>query len=393
MKEKLSRLLSKPWAAYTTATCSAVLLYLFLTHLGSVKTVLEAIYGFLSPVIIGIIVAYIFNPVEDFFENRLLGRRNKDKSRHGLAVILTIIAIVLVLALFLVVLIPSLVNSVSKLIENKDAYMLKLEELLIKAEALTAKYGINFDLETVRGYLDNATTTVMDYLKNNYQSILSAAGSIGTSVSNFAVGVLFGFCFLFAERFLTGLVNRIRAAFLSPDTIERHDELFSRCNGIFVRYLSCTLLDSLIIGVCTLIFTLIVGINYGPLIAFICAFTNIIPTIGPWIGTAIGIFFIVLDKPINVLWFVIFCCVLQSIDGMLIKPKLFKNGLGIPAVWSFILLILGGKIAGMAGIILSIPVGAVIEIVYEESIVPWLDKQAAKRVEASTDEDTDTNEA
>lgn len=375
MKEKLKLLITKPWAAYTVATCSAVLIYLFFSNLPAVKAVLAKLYTYISPVVIGIVVAYVFNPVENFFEFKVLKKTKKESSRHTAAVILTIVMIVILLGMFLCVLIPSLIKSISKLIENWDGYILKAQELIGKAEVFAAAHNINFDFEGVKNYMDNASDTLTKYVKDNYQSILSAAGSVGSSVSNFAIGVLFGFCFLFSEQFLLGFVNRVRSAFLSSHTIERHNELFSRCNKIFVRYLGCTLLDSLIVGVCTLIFTLATGMSYAPLIAFICGFTNIIPTVGPWIGTGIGIFFLLLDKPVNVLWFVIFCCVLQGIDGMVIKPKLFKNGLGIPAAWSFILLIIGGKIAGITGIILSIPAGAVLEILYEETLIPWLDKK------------------
>lgn len=376
MKEKLGRLLEKPWAAYTFAACSAVALYLVFSHFTSVKEAAEKLRSFFSPILIGAVTAYIFNPAEDFFEKRLLARMKKPEARHTVAVLFTIVAIVLLLALFLVVLIPSVVNSVSLLMENRETYLLKADELLFRAEAFTAKHDITLDLAAVRDFIESTSDKLVDYVKNNSSAILSAAGNVGSSISDFVVGVLFGFCFLFSENVLVGLINRIRAAFLSPETLADHNELLSRCNGIFLRYLGCTLLDCLIIGVCTLVFMLVTGMSYAPLIAFICAFTNVIPTLGPWIGTGIGVFFLVLDTPANALWFVVFCCVLQSIDGMLIKPRLFKNGLGIPAAWSFILLILGGKLAGMAGILLSIPVGAVIEILYKESLLPWLEKRA-----------------
>jgi predicted PurR-regulated permease PerM len=105
---------------------------------------------------------------------------------------------------------------------------------------------------------------------------------------------------------------------------------------------------------------------------------NIIPTFGPMIGGAIGIFVLVLDKPINALWFFIFICIWQSIDGMIIKPRLFKGSLGLPAVWTLVLIILGGKIAGMAGIILAIPIAAILVILYHETVEPRLNKRIGK---------------
>ena len=120
------------------------------------------------------------------------------------------------------------------------------------------------------------------------------------------------------------------------------------------------------------------GMPYAGLIAVMCALTNIIPTVGPMIGSAIGIFFLILDKPLNALWFFIFSCIWQSIDGMIIKPRLFKGSLGIPAVWTLVLIVLGGKVAGMLGILLAIPLAAIFVIFYQEVISPRIERRIAK---------------
>ena len=136
--------------------------------------------------------------------------------------------------------------------------------------------------------------------------------------------------------------------------------------------------NELIIAVGVLIFTIVMGMPYAGLIAVVCGLTNIIPTVGPMIGGAIGIFFLILDKPINALWFFIFICLWQSVDGMIIKPRLFKGSLGIPAVWTMVLIILGGKVAGMLGILLAIPLAAIVVIFYKEVISPRIERRIAK---------------
>ena len=117
---------------------------------------------------------------------------------------------------------------------------------------------------------------------------------------------------------------------------------------------------------------------YAPLIAVVCGVTNIIPTFGPMIGAAIGVFFIILENPVKALIFLAFICVLQSIDGMVIKPKLYSGSLGIPAIWTLLLIIFGGKVAGILGILLAVPFGAIFVIIYNETIEPKLEKRAEK---------------
>ena len=393
MLKRFKDLLSRPWAAYTFAACSAVILYMLLSHLSLLFGWLSSLWKLLSPVVIGIIVAYLMNPVSDFFEFRVFKKLKKPGAAHLWAVIMTVTCLVLVLIVLLVALIPSLAKSVTKLISNWDEYTCKAQELIAKFSAFAASKNINVDLSKLSASVDNAMAELVGFLKNNSKTILSTLGTVGSSVSNFAVGILFGVCFLVAEKSLVKLLARMRALIFKKERLERNNALWRRFNKVFLRYVGCTLLDALIIGVGVLIFTLIMRMPYAGLIAVMCALTNIIPTVGPMIGSAIGIFFLILDKPLNALWFFIFCCIWQSIDGMVIKPRLFKDSLGIPAVWTLVLIILGGKIAGMLGILLAIPLAAIFVIFYQEVISPRIDRRIAKiNVEETASEEENSTD-
>lgn len=370
--------LSRPWAAYAFAACVAVILYMLLSHIPLIMGWFSSLWKLISPVVIGIIVAYLMNPVSDFFEYRVFKKLKKPGAAHLWAVIMTVTCLVLVLIVILVALIPSLAKSVSKLVSNWDDYTNKVQTLIIKVSDFAAAKNINVDLSNLSATVDNAMAELVAWLKNNSKTILSTLGTVGSSVSNFAVGILFGVCFLVAEKSLVTLLGRIRAMIFKKEQLERNNELWRSFNKVFLRYVGCTLLDALIIGVGTLIFTLVMGMPYAGLIAVMCALTNIIPTVGPMIGNAIGVFFLILDKPLNALWFFIFYCIWQSIDGMIIKPRLFKDSLGIPAVWTLVLIILGGKVAGMLGILLAIPLAAIFVIFYQEVISPRIDRRIAK---------------
>lgn len=385
--KRIKNLLTKPWAAYTFAACCAVLLYMLLSHLTEVGAWLTGVRRFLSPVFTGIVVAYLMNPVSDFFEFKLFHKVKNRGAAHLWSVICTVFCLVLVLGLLLVALIPSLVQSISSLISNWNDYTKKVMELLEKLIALAQQHHINFDMSNITDLVQNGMDKLIVWLKNNVQTILQTAGNVGTSVSNFAIGLLFGVCFLVAEKGLVSLIGVIRAAIYKKDRLERHNELLLRCNTVFLRYVGCTVMDAAIMGVGALVFLLAMRMPYAALIAAVVAITNVIPTFGPMIGSVIGMFFLVLDKPLNALWFFIFICIWQGIDGMLIKPRLFKGSLGIPAVWTMVLIILGGKIAGMAGIILAIPAAAILVILYQETIRPRLEKRIRKNAEDLAEED------
>ena len=383
--KKLDKLLSRPWAAYTFAVCSAVILYFLLSHLPIITGWISSVWKLFSPVVTGIIVAYLLNPISDFFEFKVLGKLKNKSAAHFWSVIATVLCFIAFLAILLTALIPSLIQSVSKLISNWDNYTQKLQDILEKVILFAQSKNINLDISNVSTLIDTGMDNLVTWLKSNVQTVLSTVGSVGTSVANFGIGVLFGVCFLVSEKSLLALLDKIRKALFRKKRLERNNDLLQRCHSVFIRYIGCTLLDAIIIGVCTLVFTLIMRMPYAGLIAAVVGLTNIIPTFGPMIGSAVSIFFLILDKPINALWFLIFICILQSIDGMVIKPRLFKGSLGIPAVWTLVLIILGGKIAGMTGILLAIPLAAILVILYKETIEPRINKRIAKMEHDSTD--------
>ncbi len=376
--KKLDHILEKPWAAYTFAACFAVLLYLVLSHLPIFFGWIGSLWKLLSPVVTGIIVAYLLNPISDFFEFKVFKKMKKPGAAHLWSVVMTVVCFVLFLAIILVALIPSLIQSVSKLISNWDDYTKKLMALLNRAVEFAASKNIQIDLSNITSWVEDSMSKAVDLLKENVSTILKTLGDVGTSVSNFAIGVLFGVCFLVAEKSLVGILANVRASLFKKERLERNNELWRRCHQVFIRYVGCTLLDALIISLGTLVFALIMRLPYAGLIAVVVGVTNIIPTFGPMIGSAISIFFLILDNPLNALWFFIFSCLWQTVDGMIIKPRLFKGSLGIPAVWTLVLIILGGKIAGMLGIILAIPLGAILAILYQETIEPRLKHRIQK---------------
>ena len=376
--KKVEKWLEKPWAAYTVAACAAVLLFMLLNNFAAFKSAFSSVWSLLSPVVTGIIVAYLFNPVSNFFERTILKKIKKESTRHICGVVLTIVCIVLVLAILLLALIPSLAQSISKLIKNWDVYTEKLEGVIVWLGDFCQRHKLNVDLSGISKLIDNAMEKLFDFVKGNYKTIFSTVGVVGKGVLDFGIGIVFGFCFLIAKKSILKIFNKVRAALSKEKNIQLRDAFWKRCHAIFIRYVGSTLLDALIIGLATLIFMLIAKMPYAPLIAVVVGVTNIIPTFGPLIGNVVGVFFLILESPIKALIFCIFVCVLQVCDGVLIKPKLFSDSLGIPAVWTMVLIILGGKIAGMAGIILAIPFAAMMVILYQESVVPRLEKRQRK---------------
>ncbi len=140
--------------------------------------------------------------------------------------------------------------------------------------------------------------------------------------------------------------------------------------GIFAKYFKCTLIDSLIIGIANFIFMMIMGMPHGILISVVVGLTNIVPNIGPVFGAIIGAAILVFYNIKFALAFLIFTVILQILDSLVIKPKLYGESFGMSGVVTLIAMFIGGGIFGIPGMILVVPVVAIAQYLYKNVYKP-----------------------
>ena len=133
--------LKKPWYPLAAALCIAAAFYVLLTHLRTVGGVLKTLGSFFSPVVMGLVLAYLMNPLYRLFQGRVFKRVKREKLRRSFALTLTVLLVMAFLALLGFTLIPQLVSSVKLFIGNLDGYVEKLEPLLARA---------GFSLESIK---------------------------------------------------------------------------------------------------------------------------------------------------------------------------------------------------------------------------------------------------
>ncbi|MDO5121206.1 MAG: AI-2E family transporter, partial [Erysipelotrichaceae bacterium] len=198
--------------------------------------------------------------------------------------------------------------------------------------------------------------------------------NIGSTIVNIVIGLIIALYLLLDKKRIMGSVSELRQALLTQESFEKHNAFFLRCHEILISYIGCNLLDGLIVGVVNAIVMMLLGMPYISLVSVVVGVTNLLPTFGPIVGAVIGAVILVFDSPINALYFLILTIILQTIDGYYIKPKMFGNTLGIPAVLTLISTIILGKIYGAAGILLAVPAMAIVMFLYREHFLPWLRK-------------------
>ena len=124
----------------------------------------------------------------------------------------------------------------------------------------------------------------------------------------------------------------------------------------------------------------IFGMSYIVIVSMLVGVTNLFPTFGPVVGGALGALILLLVNPLHALIFLIFTVLLQFADGYIVKPKLYGNTLNVSGLWVLIMLIVMGRMFGMLGVFLAIPIGAILDFLYRDYIYPRLVKRKERRL-------------
>ncbi|SCW52145.1 Predicted PurR-regulated permease PerM [Ruminococcaceae bacterium YRB3002] len=368
-------ILSKRWGAYSIAAVIGVVTYLLLANISGVLSWLSSVLNLMAPIIIGLIIAYIVNLIVVFFERKVFRKIKNNKFRSVLSVVISIIIVLVIIGLVMWLVLPEVFTSASDFITNARNYSSYLEQTLAKLDEFAARYGIELQATTWTMSMYSTVDEFITGATHDLANAMSTLMSVTAVAINIFIGAILAVYFLAGKRKLFEGLTRFRKALLTEEQYKKHTDFLRRSSNIFSKYISYTILEAVGVGITNAIFMLIAGLPNVVLVSVVVGITNILPTFGPIVGCVIGALVLLVEDPFHAVIFVIFTLILQTIDGYIIKPKLFGNTLGIPSFLSLIAIILGGKLFGPVGILISIPFAAVLSIIYHESFLPWLEKK------------------
>lgn len=370
------KLTEKKWYPAAVAICIGVVLYVALTHLPAISNVMKTIGAYFEPVILGIVIAYMVNPLAELMREKVFKGVRREPLRWILSVAVSVAVVLLVIVLLLVTLIPQLIESISLFAGNIDRYAETLMKMLEKLgyDAPTA-----FNIEGLINSSENLLTSITGLLSTHLKGLVSKSAGIGKGLVNVVIAAILSVYLLMGKKGVQEGAKRLLNAILSDPAYEWLMTFLGRCNNILIRYIVYSILDAIIIGGANAIFMAVTRMEYIGLISVLVGVTNLIPTFGPLIGGVIGAFVLLMANPPHAMMFVIFTMILQFCDGYIIKPKLFGDSLGVSGLLIMVFLVVCGNMFGIIGILLSIPLAAIADFVYREELVPALERNKQKR--------------
>lgn len=346
----------KKWAPMAMAICIGVLFYYLLEHIGVIWSIIVEIGYFIYPVVAGLILAYLINPLMRWVEAKIFKKIKKEKVRALLSLVTALLIVIAFITLIIGTLVPQLYDSIVTLYGNREGYIEALSDWI--ADVGGDKVLKNFEglFSASRNFLEY----ISEYVTENSEEIASGVAKFGGHIGSWLIGIVFSVYFLAGKN----KVNEFGAKIIgliqkNPDKTARTLTHIKKIDSILTRYLAFSIIDGIIVGLINALFMAVVGMQYTGLVSVIVGVTNLVPTFGPVIGALIGLLILILTDPLHALYFLIFTLILQTIDGYILKPKLFGETFGISGLWILIAIIVGGRIFGVIGIVLAIPFVAI----------------------------------
>lgn len=364
--------------------CGCILFTFGLIHFDIVLKFLGEIVSALGPVIAGFIIAYLLNPVMEWLEKRLLPlskkifRKNPKTARNIARGTSSFIAVMLFLAtvsLLIAVIFSQVVESVSMVIEQIPTY---LEKLTGRVDRFL--HGDNAIAEYLQQLSEKFLTSGMSVNPTETaEKIVSVvlSGAVGTLSLLFDViiGFIVAVYFLYSKELFAKQFKRIIFALFSPENAKVVDYRISVANNTFGAAILGKFADSVIIGMLCFCGTSLLRVPYATLISVIVGVTNMIPFFGPIIGAVPCVLLVLMEEPVKSLYFAIFIVVLQQFDCNILDPKIVGKKIGLPAFWELFACLLGGGLFGIVGMVIGVPLFAVLYSIIAEMVEKKLRNQ------------------
>lgn len=341
-----------------------------LVNFSKIIAFLGKIISIFSPFLLGIILAFVLNVLNNFIEKKIFGKIKPskiwNKIKRPLCITLSLILVFLTIFFVMNLLIPQLKNSASLFTDTLPAYKEDIIGILNKFDVDEST------VNKVGEYLDNFGKVITDYIKGNSKDVITVTTEVATSVINIIskgiITLVFAIYMIAQKETLSRQINKIMRAYLKPKTINKINTIGTLANKTFSNFVTGQCLEALIFGSLVFVGMLIFRFPYASTIGVLLGFTALIPIFGAFIGTAIGFILIMMVSPVKAILFVVFIIVLQQIEGNLIYPRVVGKSIGLPGMWVLLSVTVGGSIGGILGMLIATPLCSLLYALFTKMV-------------------------
>ncbi len=345
-------------------TYAIVLAYVFL-NLDTVWNVVVTIIDLIKPFIIGVCIAFVLNIPMKFFEEKVVGKLTKERSKlkRPLSLIITIVVLVGLIIGLMTFVIPQLAESCSTLVKNVPEYVDSLEKFMNKN--INSKELLSSDvIQEVYNKILSMGQNIIKIIGQVAGVIVSHALDITMGVTSTIINIVMAFIvsiyILLSKEKLSNQIKKILYAYMKKENVIRFLKVSKIANIKFTNFVRSQVIEACILGVLCFIGMKICSMPYALLISTIIGVTALVPIFGAFVGAILSAFIVLMVSPIKVILFAIIFVVIQQIEGNLIYPFVVGNSIGLSALWVLFAITVGGNAFGVVGMLIGVPLFGVL---------------------------------
>lgn len=349
------------WSIICFAIIAAsIVFYLLSKNLSGVASVLKSFVSVFDSIIIGLVFAYITNPLIRLFK-KLLSKTKRPlqpKIKQALSVFGAYLIIVVFLGIVFRLLIPELIVNIGRFISNFRLYLSKFYDF-VESIAHNFKNGIEI-FNAINHIIVKFAEYITQWFDANLIQILNMVYKTTDTVITFLVAFFISIYMSYSKDTLIAQLKKSMLAFLPRKWCDNIMKAAYVVNDSFSGYMSGVFLSSVVLGILCYFVTAICSIAYAPLVSFIVMITDFIPYFGPFLGAAVGTVLLLLVNPTDALYFLIIIFVLQQLTANLVNPKILGKVTGLDSVYVILSIVVMGGFFGIIGTIIGVPIFVII---------------------------------
>lgn len=322
---------------------------------------LRELWDVISPVVYGFVFAYILNLIMVMYEGFWFPETDNElliRARRPVSILLALITVIIVIVLVLWLIIPQLISLVQTLLENLplmveyiQRWIEDLEEIYPQIDTLINNLNINWE---------NIARDAASFANNILGSTFTTFQLLTSSLFRLVIILVVAIYALFSKEKIQRQVKRVLRAYMKRDHFRRLKYVLRVTNESFSSFITGMLIEAIIYGTLVTVGMMIFNFPYAGMIGALSGALALVPMVGAILSAVIGTMLIFVQNPIQGLFFLLFNIVLQQLESNAIYPRIVGGSIGLPGIWTFIAVTIGGGILGPAGFFLGVPIASVI---------------------------------
>ncbi len=361
------------WKTCLRACVSLFALFLAVYYWKSVSGFVGTFAAALSPLLLGLVMAYVLNILMSFYEKHYFPQQKNQarvvKSRSVVCMLAAIVTLIAIVALVIGLVVPELLSCLLLLAEEIEPALDKLLRSEFITQIVPAEILQKLDALDWGAALDKAVKMLASGLSSAAGAVFSTVSSVIASTVNLLLSVIFAIYLLLDRNHLLSQCRRMMDCYLPGSINKKATHWLQVFNDSFHKFIVGQCLEAVILGVLCMLGMTIFRFPYAMMIGTLIGFTALIPIAGAYIGAGVGAVMILTESPVKALLFLVFIVVLQQLEGNLIYPKVVGNSIGLPALWVLAAITVGGSLLGIPGMLLGVPMAAALYRLLREDVL------------------------